>query len=102
LNISKPATTEELKNPILWLCQARALSDAALIVIKNEPDFKEMPQLVRGVCDSQYCAVGLMLVGYSLEICLKAIMIMKNGIESYLEIEKKHHRYTTWRNLCQT
>lgn len=93
VDISKPATTEELKNPLLWLCQARALSDAALIVIKNEPDFKDMPQLVRSVCDSQYCAVGLMLVGYSLEICLKAMMIMKNGIESYIEIEKKHRHH---------
>lgn len=94
VDISKPATIEELKNPLLWLCQARALSDAALIVIKNEPDFKEMPQLVRSVCDSQYCAVGIMLVGYSLEICLKAMTIMKEGIERYIELEKKlqHHR----------
>ena len=53
-----------------------------------------MPQLVRSVCDSQYCAVGIMLVGYSLEICLKAMMIMKDGIESYIELERRlrHHR----------
>lgn len=33
VDITKLATTEELKNPLLWLCQARALSDAAVIVI---------------------------------------------------------------------
>jgi hypothetical protein len=93
VDISKPATSEELKNPLLWLCQAHALSQAALVVIKNEPDFKDMPQLVRSVCDSQYCAVGLMLVGYSLEICLKAMMIMQNGIESYIEAEKQHRHH---------
>ena len=94
VDISKPATSEELKNPVLWLSQAHALSQAAVIVLKNDPDLSVMPQAIRSSCDSQYCAVGLMLVGYSLEICLKAMMIMKNGIGAYVEIEKKlrHHR----------
>ena len=73
IDISKPATSEELKNPVLWLSQANAMSEAAVAVIQKEPEFEALPKLVRGACDSQYCAVGLMLVGYSLEICLKAM-----------------------------
>jgi hypothetical protein len=94
IDISMPATSEELKNPVLWLSQAHALSEAAVVVLKNEHEFEVMPSSVRSACDSQYCAVGLMLVGYSLEICLKAMLIMKEGIEGYKKIEKKtrHHR----------
>lgn len=94
IDISKPATSEELKNPILWMSQAHALSEAAVAVIKKEQDFEVMPLSVRSACDSQYCAVGLMLVGYSLEICLKSMIIIKEGIEGYKKIEKKtrHHR----------
>ncbi|WP_139108563.1 hypothetical protein [Edwardsiella tarda] len=65
-----------------------------MAVFKNEPTFESMPILMRGVYDSQYCAVGLMLVGYSLEISLKAMMIMRDGIEGYQETEHRnqHHR----------
>jgi len=31
VDISKPASVEDLKNPILWLTQAHALSEAALV-----------------------------------------------------------------------
>lgn len=94
IDISKPATTEELKNPILWMSQAHALSEAAFAVLRKEQDFEVMPPLIRSACDSQYCAVGLMLLGYSLEICLKSMMIIKEGIDGYKRIEKKtrHHR----------
>ena len=94
VDITKPATSEELKDPTLWLTQAQALSQAAVIVLRNNPELKFMPEPIRGVCDSQYCAIGLMLVGYSLEICLKAMMILKNGISHFIEEEKlyKHHR----------
>lgn len=94
IDISKPATAEELKNPVLWMSQAHALSEAAVAVLKKEQDFEVMPPSIRSVCDSQYCAVGLMLVGYSLEICLKSMMIIKEGIEGYKKIERKnrHHR----------
>lgn len=94
IDISKPATTEELKNPILWMSQAHALSEAATAVLKKEQDFVVMPKSIRSACDSQYCAVGLMLVGYSLEICLKSMIIIKEGVEGYKTIEKKtrHHR----------
>jgi len=94
IDISKPATSEELKNPILWMSQAHALSEAAVAVLKKDQEFEVMPLSVRSVCDSQYCAVGLMLVGYSLEICLKSMIIIKEGVEGYKNIEKKtrHHR----------
>ncbi len=94
IDISQPATSEELKNPILWMSQAHALSEAATAVLKKEQDFEVMPPPIRGVCDSQYCAVGLMLVGYSLEICLKSMIILKEGIDGYKKIEEKtkHHR----------
>ena len=94
VNVAQPPTSKDLKSPILWLTQAHAMSEAACIVIQNEPDLTHLPILVKGVCDSQYCAVGLMLVGYSLEICLKAMLIMKKGVDIYTTEEKqhKHHR----------
>lgn len=94
VDITKPATDSELKNPVLWLTQAHALSEAATAVLEKDQAFGTMPPSVRGACDSQYCAVGLMLVGYSLEICLKSMMIMKEGIDGYKAIEKqnRHHR----------
>jgi hypothetical protein len=90
----QPPTSEDLKDPFLWLCQARALQQAAIVVFKDEPTFAPMPTEALGVCDSQYRAVGLMLVGYSLEICLKAMIILRDGIEAYTAAERalKHHR----------
>jgi hypothetical protein len=86
--------SEDLKDPILWLCHAHALSEAASLLIKARPAWDAMPLMVRGVCDCQFCAVALMLMGYSLESCLKAMLIMRQGINEYLEQEKKfqHHR----------
>lgn len=34
-----------------------------------------------------------MLVGYSLEICLKAMLIIKNGITAYQAEEKRHRHH---------
>lgn len=94
VDISKPPTAEDLKNPSLWLSQAHAMSEAAKALFECEPPFESMPLPIRGVCDSQYCAVGLMLVGYSLETCLKAMIIIRLGVDTYMEEEKtyKHHR----------
>jgi len=94
VDLTKPPTSEDLKSPVLWLTQAHAMSEAARIVIQNQPQLTTLPAFVRGVCDCQYCAIGLMLVGYSLEICLKAMLIMKLGIKVYMSEEQKyrHHR----------
>ena len=35
-----------------------------------------------------------MLVGYSLEICLKAMLILKKGIAAYQAEEKKHYHHS--------
>ncbi|HCG7362904.1 hypothetical protein BTO19_25185 [Vibrio parahaemolyticus] len=89
----KVPENKHLKSPILWLTQAEALSQAAHTLFKNEPEFETMPVLVRSICDRQYCGVGLMLLGYSLEIVLKAMLIMKHGVDGYTEIEKKHRHH---------
>ncbi len=93
VDISKPPTSEDLKSPVLWLTQAHAMAEAARIILQNKPQIDQLPIFVRGVCDCQYCAVGLMLVGYSLEICLKAMLIMKKGIGVYTTEEKKHRNH---------
>ncbi|MFQ2026623.1 hypothetical protein ACK355_16020, partial [Aeromonas veronii] len=72
-----------MKNPILWISQAEALTQAAVTIIKSEPGFENMPIQFRGICDSQFCAIGLMLVGYSLEVALKAMMVIKYGTDGY-------------------
>lgn len=101
IDLENPATTEELKNPILWMTQAEAMSQAAILIIKSEPEFDSMPEHLRGICDGQFRASGLMLVGYSLEICLKAMMIIKKGITAYNDEEKKnrHHKLNKLANF---
>ena len=93
VDLSQPPTSEDLKNPVLWLTQAHAMSEAARIVVQNRPDLSHLPDFLKGLCDSQYCAVALMLVGYSLEICLKGMMIIKKGIAVYKSEEKKHQHH---------
>ena len=84
---------EDLKNPILWLCHAKALMEAALVLLQKEPSWETMPVIIRGVCDCQYCAVALMLTGYSLETCLKAMLILTHGVDQYLAREKEFHHH---------
>lgn len=86
----KQPTSEDLKSPVLWLTQAEAMTQAATVLIKSEPSFDTIPAALRGICDSQYCAVALMLVGYSLEVCLKAMILIKQGIDAYSEAEQKY------------
>lgn len=93
VDLDRPPKSEDLKSPVLWLSHARAMSEAGVAVLINEPKLEQLPELMKGVCDSQYCSVGLMLVGYSLEICLKAMLIMKIGITKFTEDERKHHHH---------
>ena len=86
----KQPTSEDLKSPLLWLTQAEAMSQAASVLIRAEPSFGNVPPEMRGICDSQYCAVARMLVGYSLEVCLKAMIIVKEGVEAYSDAERKY------------
>jgi len=93
VDLEKPPTIEDLNSPLLWLSHAHAMTEAARIIFKNEPNLSNIPKLITGVCDSQYCAIGLMLVGYSLEICLKAILVIKKGVASYTADSNKHHHH---------
>ncbi|WP_409322417.1 hypothetical protein [Pseudomonas putida] len=88
------SVSDQLKNPILWLAHAQAMSGAAQTLLHQEQQFELMPPVVRRICERQYCAIALMLVGYSLEIALKAMIIVKERVEGYRVIEKKtkHHR----------
>lgn len=86
-------SSHDLKAPILWLSHAHALSQAAMVVLRANPDLDSLPLLTRSMCDSQYRAVGLMLVGYSLEIALKAMLIIQKGVSGYTEEEKIHRHH---------
>ena len=88
------ATSAELKDPILWLTQATALSQAAKVLLNAETSWEHMPLSARAMCDSQYCAAALMLVGYSLEVCLKGVQILRKGVHAYSSEERHflHHR----------
>jgi hypothetical protein len=91
VDLSKGPSSNDLKSPVLWLSHTHAMSEAARVMIQGDPNLESMPADIRGVCHCQYHAVVLMLVGYSLEICLKAMMIIKKGIVGYQAEEKKHH-----------
>lgn len=92
LDMEAAPSREELNSPVLWLCQSQALTEAARTIIASDPEFK-LPKNFHGICDSQYRAAGVMLIGYSLEICLKGTLIIKHGIDGYLSDEKKHQHH---------
>lgn len=94
VDISKPPSAKDLKSPILWMSQAHALSEAAVNVLCSEPNLENLTIYTKGVCHCQYHAVVLMLVGLSLEIILKAMLIVREGIEAFTENERqrRHHR----------
>lgn len=94
LDPEKPPTSENLKQPILWLSQSKALTVAAFEVINSEHKFEDYPPFLRGMIDSQFRAVGLMLIGYSLEVGLKGMIILREGTDVYLEREKKRQTFT--------
>lgn len=84
---------EDLKSPILWLSHSHAMSEAARLLLQQIPNLEVVPQSIRGACHCQYHAIILMLVGYSLEICLKAMLIIKKGVAIYQAEEKKHYHH---------
>lgn len=93
IDISKPPTVADLKNPVLWLSHANALTQAAVCLVKAPPNFESFPSELRSICHSQYHAVALMLVGYSLEVCLKAMILLKLGVDEFIRQEKSHFHH---------
>ncbi|KLF89808.1 hypothetical protein [Enterobacter asburiae] len=93
VDITSSPTAKDLKNPILWLSHAHALSEAAICMVNQSPDFETMPSGIRSICHSQFHAVALMLVGYSLEVCLKAMILINLGLDEFLAQEKKYFHH---------
>ena len=93
VDLSQGPKGKDLKSPVLWLSHTQALSTAAISLIQNQPDLENLPEDMRGVAHCQYHAVALMLVGYSLESCLKAMIIIRLGVDAYQETEKKHRHH---------
>jgi len=94
IDMAKGPSSEDLKSPVLWLTHAHAMSEAARVLIQGSPNLGPMPEDMRGVCHCQYHGIALMLVGYSLEICLKAMLIIQKGIAAYQAEEKKHFHHS--------
>lgn len=88
-----PPTGDDLNNPVLWLLHSQALTAAGLLLLESEPEFSNTPIALRGICEVQYHAVALMLIGFSLEVCLKAMLVVRNGVAGYAEEERKHHHH---------
>lgn len=93
VDITKPPTVADLKNPVLWLSHAHALSEAAVHLVRNPPAFDSFPAELRTICHSQYHAVALMLVGYSLEVCLKAMILLRVGVDEFIRQERSHFHH---------
>ncbi len=93
VDVTKPPTITDLKNPVLWLTHAHALSEAAGQLIRKPPNFDNFPPELRSICHSQYHAVALMLIGYSLEVCLKAMILLRLGIDEFIKQEKNHFHH---------
>ena len=90
VNAEKSPSSDELKNPIFWICQAKSLSESAKILLRSEPDFSAMPDSMYSICYRQYLASSLMLFGYSLELLFKGISIQQLGIEAYTKNERDY------------
>jgi hypothetical protein len=94
VDLEKGPSSNDLKSPVLWLSHAHAMSEAARVLLQGTPNLEPMPESIRGVSHCQYHAVALMLVGYSLEVCLKAMMIIKKGVAAYQGEEKKYYHHS--------
>jgi hypothetical protein len=94
VDLKKGPTSEDLKSPVLWFSHAHAMSQAARVLLQDCPAFEAMPPSVRGITHCQYHAIALMLVGYSLEICLKAMLITHKGVPAYQSEERKHYHHS--------
>ena len=92
-DLDKGPSNEDLKSPVLWLSHAHALSQAARVLLEGAPDLEQIPEIIRGVSHCQYHAIALMLVGYSLEVCLKTMIIIRKGPAAYQSDEKNHHHH---------
>lgn len=99
IDMEKGPTSGDLKSPVLWLSHAHAMSEAAHAILAGTPNLEPMPANIHGVCHCQYHAVALMLVGYSLKVCLKAMMIIKKGINAY-QVEEKDYRHHNLERLA--
>lgn len=53
-----PATSEHLKNPILWLSQANAMSQAAYAVLMTEQGFESMPLSIRASSETSLVSIA--------------------------------------------
>lgn len=93
VDLERGPSSEDLKSPVLWLSHAHAMSEAARVLLQGTPNLEPMPENIRGVCHCQYYAVVLMLVGYSLEVCLKAMMILRKGVTAYQAEEKRYYHH---------
>ena len=93
IELDRGPSSNDLKSPVLWLSHAHAMSEAARIVLSGRPNLDSMPFDIRGVVHCQYHAVALMLVGYSLEVCLKAMLILVKGIDLYTEQERQYFKH---------
>ena len=93
VDLEQGPSSEDLKNPVLWLSHAHAMSEAARVLLQGSPDLTAMPKEIWGICHCQYYAVALMTVGYSLEVSLKGMMILEKGIEAYQAEEKDHFHH---------
>lgn len=83
----------DLREPALWLSAAFALAEAARTVIFNDPKLEMMPEHAHNSIDCQYRGAGLMLLGYSLEVCLKGILIHTCGVDQYSSNERRHKHH---------
>ncbi len=94
VDYEKSPEKEELKSPILWMSQSLALIKAAETLLLNDPNFNLVKNdFMKGIPHCQYYATVLMLVGYSLEVTLKNILIMNDGVEKYISNERKHRTH---------
>ena len=94
-----PHQEEELKSPVLWMSHSLALAKAAETLLLNDPDFDLMEDnSMNGLAHYQYYATALMLVGYNLEVTLKNMIIINNGIDDYISNESKYmtHDIENW------
>jgi hypothetical protein len=87
-------STEDLKSQLLWLSHAHIMVEAARVFLAGNLILRPIPANLRGVCHCQYHAVILMLVGYSIQICLKAVLVMRKGIPPYQQQERKYFHHS--------
>lgn len=89
VDLDREPTAKDLMEPLLWLSHAKALTESARVLLQGSPN-GDVPEVLREIYSCQYYASVIMQISYSIEACLKALIVLRDGVDSFVRNEHAH------------